>query len=140
MKNYMMDTLLSCHLPVITNRLEFFPQTISSPPIITSRIDFAKRLATTDELMVATEDSISTDGGTMDININEAFVAPASLPPDVSSNSGAEETTDLFDDAVDKKILKPRGQAGHPGSGGYSLDFVLRKWGSTVISSVNVSD
>jgi len=135
-----MDTLLSRHLPIITNRLEFFPQTIGPPPIITSRIDFAKRL-TTNELMVTTEDSVSTDGGTMDININEAFVAPASLPTDdVSSDSGAEETTDLFNDAVDKKIPKPRGQAGHPGSGGYSLDFVLRKWGSTVISGVNVSD
>ena len=71
------------------------------------------------------------DSAAMDINA--AFVTPAT--PD----SGDEEIGFSLD-TVNKKISKPRGQPGHPGSGGYSLDIVLRKWGSTVIESVNVSD
>lgn len=136
-----MDRLLSRHLPIITNRLEFFPQNICPPPTITPRIDFGNRLANKDPNFTA-EDSVSTNdpnddgGGVMDIN--EAFVNPATPPADVASDSGTEETSDLLD-TVDKKIPKPRGQAGHPGSGGYSLDFVLRKWGSTLITDVNVS-
>jgi hypothetical protein len=130
-----MDTLLSRHLPIITNRLEFFPQNIALPPIITPRIDFAERLANK-ELNDTSEDSESTnDGGAMDIN--KPFVTPATPPADVGSDSGDE---DNFLDTRDNKIPKPRGQVGHPGSGGYSLDFVLRKWGTTVITGVNVSD
>ena len=148
-----MDTLLTRHLPITTNRLEFCPQNVAPPPVITPRIDFAKRLAK--NLNFTIEDSILTDdGGAMDginapletlladggaMDINEPFVTPATPPNYVASDSGTEETADLLD-TVNKKIPKPRGQVGHPGSGGYSLDFVLRKWGSTVITSVNVSD
>jgi hypothetical protein len=138
-----MDTLLSRHLPIITNRREFFPQDIGPPPIITPRIDFAKRLPNTEQ-NITTEDAESismscdsdVDGGAMDINT--PFVIP-DLPAYVASDSGVDETADLID-TVNKKIPKPRGQVGHPGSGGYSLDFVLRKWGSTLITDVNVSD
>ncbi|KAF8798502.1 hypothetical protein BYT27DRAFT_7218353 [Phlegmacium glaucopus] len=56
---------------------------------------------------------------------------------DVSSDSGTEETDLDLLDAVQSKIPKPRGQAGHPGSGGYSLDIVLQKWGSSLIADVN---
>lgn len=133
-----MDTLLSRHLPMITNRLEFFPQNIGPPPIITSTIDFANRLANKEE-KVTTEDSALTsladdcnDHGAMDIDASSA-IAPVTLPADIDSDLEAADT-------VDKKIPKPRGQPGHPRCGGYSLDFVLRKWGSTLITDVNVNN
>jgi hypothetical protein len=130
MKITAMDTLLSRNLPMITNRLEFFRQNIGPSPTITPRIDFDGQLSLTE----LTEDSISTDdyhdGGAMD-------TPPADTPPsDVSSDSGDEETADIL---YDKKIPKPKGQVGHPGSGGYSLDFVLRRWGSPLITGVNIS-
>ena len=40
-RNDSMDALLSRHLPIITNRLKFFPTNIGPPPVITSTIDFA---------------------------------------------------------------------------------------------------
>jgi hypothetical protein len=141
-----MDTLLSRHLPMITNRLEFFPQNIGPPPIITSTIDFANRLANKEqkvankEQKVATEDSDSSltsvsdnynDDDAMDTN-----ASPAITPVDIHSDSESEEIADT----VDKKIPKPRGQPGHPRCGGYSLDVVLRKWGSTLIADVNVNN
>jgi hypothetical protein len=123
-----MDTLISRHLPVITNRLQFFPQNICPPPVITPRINFAKRLASD------CYDS-NSDSDAMDIN-----ATPATPPADVGSDSG-DETADLLAmETVDKKIPKPRGQAGHPGCGGYSLDIVLRKWGSKLIKDVNVNN
>jgi hypothetical protein len=63
--------------------------------------------------------------------------ASVTPPADLGSDSGGEEQLHY---AVNKKIAKPRGQAGHPGSGGYSLDVVLRKWGLSLIGDVNVSD
>lgn len=131
-----MDTYLSRHLPIITNRIEFSPQKLRSPPIITPRIDFAKRLANaTAENSVSTDDFYDPNGDSSVMDINAAIVTSATPSADVNSDSGGEETADL----LDKKIPKPKGQAGHPGSGGYSLEFVLRTWGSTLISDVNVS-
>ena len=134
MKILMMDSLLSHHSPMITNRLEFFPQNIGPPPIITSTIDFAKRLANK-ERNCTTEDSTDDNDGdsdAMDINNASSTIDPSfcvdsnsvAEETGVDSNSVAEETGDLVD-IVDKKIPKPRGQVGHPGSGGYSIDFVL---------------
>ena len=137
-----MDTLLSPHLPIITNWLQFFPQNIGLPPVITAQIDFAKRLA-----MITKEDPLSSDddstSSSMDTNFNAAFetpVTPVTPPADISSDPEVEENILLLNDTLDKKILKPKGQAGHPGSGGYSLDHVLQNWGSKLISDVNVSD
>lgn len=141
-----MDALLSRHLPIITNRLEFFSQNIGSPPIITSTIDFANRLANKEQ-NVTTEDSdlssLSDDNcsdNNDDSNVMDTTaIAPATPPADVDSNSEGEEIADFLD-TVDKKISKPRGQPGHPRCGGYSLDFVLRNWGSTLIADVNVNN
>jgi hypothetical protein len=134
----MMDNaLLARHLPVITNRLRFFPQSISSPPVITPRIDFGERLvalAHTPRENLSTDDSSSIDSALTDIAAS--VTASVTPPADLGSDSGGEEELH----AVNKKIAKPRGQAGHPGSGGYSLDVVLRKWGSSLIGDVNVSD
>ena len=47
--------------------------------------------------------------------------SPTITPVDIHSDSESEEIAD----SVDKKILKPRGQLGHPRCGDYSLDFVL---------------
>jgi hypothetical protein len=123
MKITAMDTSFLFNLPMITNQLEFFRQNIGPPPTITPRIDFDGQLSLTE----LTEDSISTDdyhdGGAMDTP--PADTPPADTPPsDVSSDSGDEETANIHY-TVDKKIPKPKGQVGHPGSGGYSLDFVL---------------
>ena len=79
----------------------------------------------------------------MDTDFNAAFETPATSvtpPADISSDPEVEENILLLNDTLDKKILKPKGQAGHPGSGGYSLDHVLQNWGSKLISDVNVSD
>ena len=137
-----MDALLSRHLPVITDRLEFLSQKIDPPPVITTRINFAKRLATlrrvtreeTQSTTRTTDNSMDVDdtGDNGDSEHNTTFIA------DCNSDSGGEEVPHELD-TITTKIPKPRGQAGHPGSGGYSLDFVLRKWGSTLISDVNVS-
>jgi hypothetical protein len=134
-----MDTYLSRHLPIITNRIEFFPQNLCSPPAITPRINFAEQLATEDSISTDASDcndpNCNDDGSAMDIS---APIVISTTPPSdagfESSDSGTEETAD----SLDKKIPKPRGQPGHPGSGGYSLDFVLRNWGSTLIAEVNV--
>ena len=136
-KNYY-GHIFSCHSPTITNQVEFFHQNTGPPPVVTSRINFIKQLATKE--LAATEDSTEDDNSTMNIDINPAFVTPESPLTNVDSDSGVEETTDLLSDAVDKKILKPRGQVDHPGSGGYSLDFLLWKWGLTLIADVNVSN
>lgn len=130
-----MDTILSRHLPIITNRLEFFPQRIGPPPVITPRINFAKRLDNTTE-----EDSASSNNDMDDSDTMAPAMAPATA--DVGSEEREEtgEDAEEFANFVDKKIPKPRGQPGHPGSGGYSLDFVLRKWGSTLITDVNVNN
>jgi hypothetical protein len=125
-----MDALLSQHLPIITNQLEFFPQRNGPPPTITPRIDFTNKVPPN----VTTKESGSTDEDEDMIEIDNNNATP---PADVG-NSGDEES-DYLCDLDNKKILKPRGQAGHPGSGGYSLEVVLRKWGSTVITSVNVN-
>lgn len=134
-----MDTLLSRHLPIITNRLEFFPQTICPPPVITPRIDFAKRLVnvTKEDSVPTTTDDID-DSEAMDIDATPTSSSPA--PVGSVSDSESEKAAEDLHDTVDKKIPKPRGQPGHPGSGGYSLDFVLRKWGSTLITDVNVNN
>ena len=142
-RNDSMDALLSRHLPIITNRLEFFPTNIGPPPVITSTIDFANRLAIKKRNAPATEDldnpvstSLHDDNSDMDTNESPAIVP--TIPPtptDVDSNSEGD-----FLDTVDKKIPKPRGQPGHPRCGGYSLDFVLRRWGSTLIADVTVSN
>ena len=134
-----MDALLSHHLPVITDRLEFSCQKIGPPPTITPRIDFVKPLTM---LKWVTRDETQSTTGTTYNNMDVDDSTDTSLMQDntnftvdLNSNSGSE---DVFDTST-TKIPKPRGQAGHPGSGGYSLDFVLRKWGSTLISDVNVS-
>jgi hypothetical protein len=134
-----MDALLSHHLPVITDRLEFSCQKIDPPPVITPRIDFTKPLTTLKR--VTRDETQSTTGTTHnDMDVDDSshsrlMEENTTFTPDLSSDSGGE---DVFDSSA-TKIPKPRGQAGHPGSGGYSLDFVLRKWGSTLISDVNVS-
>ena len=140
--NAAMDALLSRHLPVITNRLNFSPKLIGPPLIITPRINFGKRLANRN---VPSEESCdhtsihNSIGGDSDMidNSTTSIVGAATPPADVGSDSGNED--DLFLDIVETKIPKPKGQAGHPGSGGYSLDIVLRKWGVLVITDVNVS-
>ena len=128
------DALLARHLPVITKRLRFFPQSISSPPVITLRIDFGERLVA----LAHTPREISLTDSTSDLTDIAASVTASVTPPaNLGSDSGDKEQ---LHDAVNKKIAKPRGQAGHPGSGGYSLDVVLRKWGLSLIGDVNVSD
>jgi len=77
--------------------------------------------------------SISSTDATMSVRAL-SVTASVNPPADLGSDSGGEEE---FHNAVNKKIAKPRGQAGHPGSGGYSLDVVLRKWGSSLIGDVN---
>jgi hypothetical protein len=84
---------------------------------------------------LSTDDSSSIDSALTDIAA--PVTASVTPPADLGSDSGSEEE---LHNAVKKKIAKPRGQAGHPGSGGYSLDVVLRKWGSSLIGDVNVSD
>lgn len=136
-----MDALLSRHLPITTNRLEFIPQNIGPPPVITPRNDFTEQifmerlrvsLNRAESLTADSDNDPNGDSGTMN-----NYVAPESPPSDIGADSGAEEIDWI--DTVNKKIPKPRGQAGHPGSGGYSLDIVLRKWGSVLITDVNVS-
>ena len=128
------DALLAQHLPVITNRLRFFPQSISSPPVITLRMEFGERLMALAHGHTLRE-ILSTDSALTDIAASVTdFITP---PADLGSDSSSEEQ---LHNAFNKKIAKPRGQAGHPGSGGYSLDVVLRKWGSSLIRDVNVSD
>jgi hypothetical protein len=137
-KKNAMDPLLRRHLPITTNRLEFFPQTICPPPVITPRIDFEKRL---EDLDTDSENDMRGDGVVMDIDAN-----PATPLDDVSSDASshsedegpAEEISDFLD-TREKKIPKPKGQPGHPRSGGYSLDFVLRNWGSA-LADVNVNN
>jgi hypothetical protein len=131
-----MDPLLRRHLPITTNRLEFFRQSIGPPPAITSRIDFVKRIE--EDFESDSESDNDKCGVVMDID------ATSATPLDVSSSSSgadepAEEIADLLDTG-EKKIPKPKGQPGHPRSGGYSLDFVLRNWGSTLVSDVNVNN
>jgi hypothetical protein len=128
------DALLARHLPVITNRLRFFPQSISSPPVITPRIDFGERLVA---LAHTPREILLTDSTSDMTDIAASVTASVTPPADLGSDSGGEEQLHY---AVNKKIAKPRGQAGHPGSGGYSLDVVLRKWGLSLIGDVNVSD
>ena len=139
-----MDALLSRHLPVTTDRLEFSSQKIDPPPIITPRINFVKRLNTLKRVTRDdTQSTTRTTDNNMDVDVDDSgdsgdtslMEHNTTIIPDFSSDSGGE---DVFD-TTGTKIPKPRGQAGHPGSGGYSLDFVLRKWGSTLISDVNVS-
>jgi hypothetical protein len=135
-----MDALLSRHLPVITDRLQFSSQKFDPPPVITPRINFAKQLATlkrvtreeTQSTTRMTDNSMNVDDSS-DSEHNTTFIA------DFNSDSGGEEGVPDKLDTIATKIPKPRGQVGHPGSGGYSLDFVLRKWGSTLISDVNVN-
>jgi hypothetical protein len=135
-----MDALLSHRLPVITDRLEFSCQKIDPPPVITPRIDFAKPLTTLKRVTRdETQSTTRTTHNNMDVDDSghsRLMEDNPTFTPDLSSDSGGE---DVFQDSSATKIPKPRGQAGHPGSGGYSLDFVLRKWGSTLISDVNVS-
>jgi hypothetical protein len=130
-----MDPLLRRHLPITTNRLEFFPQSIGPPPAITPRIDFEKRLE--GDFESDSENDMCGDGDVMNID-----ASPATPFDDVSSRSSAEEPAEEIPDLLDtgeKKIPKPKGQPGHPRSGGYSLEFVLRNWGST-FSDVNVNN
>jgi hypothetical protein len=132
-----MDTLLCRHLPIITNRLEFVPQNIGPPPIITSTIDFANRLAKKKQNVSSTdpEDLSEPVDDYPDMDVDASPAISATIPHDDDEDSNPEAD---FLDTVDKKIPKPRGQPGHPGCGGYSLDFVLRSWGSTLITDVNV--
>ena len=37
-----------------------------------------------------------------------------------------------------KKIPKPRGQPGRPGSGGYNLQLMIKAWGEELIDEVTV--
>lgn len=133
-----MDPLLRRHLPITTNRLEFFRQSIGPPPAITPRIDFAKRLEEDFESDSESDNDKRGDGFVMDIDATGATALDVS-----SCSSGADEPAEEIADLLDtgeKKIPKPKGQPGHPRSGGYSLDFVLRNWGPTLVSDVNVNN
>ena len=105
-----MDPLLCHHLPITTNQLEFFCQSIGLPPTITSRIDFVKQIK--EDFESDLESDNDKCGVMMDINTTGA------TPLDVSSSSpGADEPAEEIADLLDtgeKKIPKPKGQPGHP--------------------------
>jgi hypothetical protein len=94
----MEGTSIICrHLPLITGRIIFTAEAPPDPPTITPRIDF-----------------------------NMEDLTPSPLGIQESDVDDPEETVSVLTDLEeepedDEKIRKPAGEAGRPGSGGYSL-------------------
>lgn len=59
----------------------------------------------------------------------------------LANDDGESELSDQSEIEIDvptKKIPKPAGEPGRPGSGGYSIETVLAPWGKEEFAKVNV--
>ncbi|CAA7270444.1 unnamed protein product [Cyclocybe aegerita] len=120
-----MDRTISCHLPIITPRIEFTnTNSIRLLPIITPRINFA--LEWTESLHLAEHDDTDSIAAASD-----------NSPDDATLGSEMEDQDDITDLDKNKKILKPPGEPGRLNSGGYNIDNELRGWTLALIADVN---
>jgi hypothetical protein len=107
-------SIIRQHLPLITGRIIFTAQVSPDPPAITPRIDFNM------------EDLNTLSPGRQESDVDDAEETPSEL-------------TDIEEELEDnEKILKPPGEAGRPGSGGYNLKEELG-WSKAEFDKVQVS-
>lgn len=127
------SSTITRHLPLITERIEFFPSKhFGAPPIITPRIDFA---STTCSHFNGDTDSITEDDST-------SVLTPLTETEVLNNSASTEEDEDIVLVASELKgtlIAKPKGQPGRPESGGYNLTAKLTGWRPQLLNAVTVS-
>lgn len=130
-----MEPMLSRHLPLITQRIQFRYARASQPPIITPRINFIDNWA-----------SAQDSNGESQDNRHGAFASERPSPEVVLSDDGESELSgsDIEEDSEPSTTLhglitKPPGEPGRPNSGGYNLESKLRGWTPKMFSDISVS-
>lgn len=122
--------MISRPLPLITSRISFSTKTLSINPTITPRIKFPAEI-------------------TVKPSQPERGLTPSSAGSDndepLANSDGESELSELselsesdVDTPTSRKIPKPAGEPGRPGSGGYSIEVVLAPWGKEEFAKVNV--
>ncbi|KIJ47592.1 hypothetical protein M422DRAFT_248586 [Sphaerobolus stellatus SS14] len=128
--------------PPITNRLSLSPERSPSPPLLTLNRTFS----------VAFEEPLSRTLGSEQITVPTAISESTSAwrgrrgggnsARGSRSNNNGRASTPMIGDSPDPDIIpenrrvpKPRGEVGHPGSNGYSLLSVL-SWDKTVYTTI----
>ena len=130
------SSILTRHLPLITPRIEFSPVILDSSPIITPRIDFATQLGNNCQ-----QPNKSGEKPAGDYGLSNHEPSDHDQPMDVNDDDDDGSVIDSMENILNhnRKIPKPRGQPGRPGSGGYNFQTTIRAWGEELIDEVTVS-
>lgn len=128
------------HLPLITARIEFFPEPPRPLPAITARVEFNDA-----QLHLAADAQQSPEKATAAVvNQSDKNVPPAATEKVVTATTATRENRGGSggDRTTRTKIPKPSGEPGRPGSNGYSLEATMLEdyeWSKGTWEAVNVS-
>lgn len=139
--SFFAETMLSRHLPLITNRIHFASSAMAPLPTITPRADLpflgvnippgsgnpAER-----ELTPSEDSRESSPENKPNVNDGESELSELS---ELESDIGSDEAL-----RPAQKIPKPSGEPGRPNSGGYSIEDALVSWGKDEFGKVTVSN
>ncbi|KDR71182.1 hypothetical protein GALMADRAFT_214158 [Galerina marginata CBS 339.88] len=117
--------MISRPLPLITHRIEFSSKVLSTAPVVTSRLEFGQQTLKATVSYLERELTPSDHG-------NENSPLNKDVESELSDLSDIEEAP-----TTSKKIAKPSGEPGRPGSGGYSIEDALASWGKEEVLKVN---
>ncbi|KDR65799.1 hypothetical protein GALMADRAFT_148382 [Galerina marginata CBS 339.88] len=120
--------MISRHLPLITHRVQFSSKVSSTAPLVTHRLEFDRQTAASKKPQLERRELTPSDSGSERNKDKD-------LESDLSDLTDSEE--EATHSAVSKKIPKPAGEPGRPGSGGYSIDDTLASWGKEEVLKVN---
>lgn len=112
---------VKCHLPLITTRIEFKFNVLSTPPQITPRRDFGAHIRRQNRRDSVAPYSRSTHF--RDVTPARSVIfdrSDSETPPLASDHSSSSDDENGFE-----KIRKPPGEAGRVNSGGYDLQTAL---------------
>ncbi|KDR77444.1 hypothetical protein GALMADRAFT_138555 [Galerina marginata CBS 339.88] len=121
--------MISRPLPLITHRIQFSSKVLSTTPVVTSRLEFGQQTLKRAPVSYVERELTPADHSYGDSPLNE------DIESELSDLSDSEEAP--AQPPTSKKITKPSGEPGRPGSGGYSIDDALASWGKEEVLKVN---
>jgi hypothetical protein len=130
------ETMISRHLPLITNRIRFSTSAMAPLPAITPRVNLSllgNSIPPRNANLAERELTPSEDGeGGSQVDDGESEMSELSeLGSDIDNGEALRPA---------QKIPKPPGEPGRPNSGGYSIEDALVSWGKDEFGKVTVSN